>query len=281
MGKKVSLVLEGGGLRGAYTAGCLSWLIDEGIEFEGNYGISTGAVNICAFLMKSKKHLFDFFTKYVADKNSIGLLSFLRSGKIVDYDHLFDDVMASTGFRMEDLNDYPNIARIGLYDLHEGATGFHDVQEMDLAMLKASCSLPILGRIVKKGDHEYLDGGITKMIPIEKAIEDGMEKHLVIATKPLDYVRKPANIFVRFLMKIIYRRCPQIEKDYRVRHLNYRKQVSMIRKMMEEGNALYMCPSKKTNVTRLGGSHEELVELYELGRSDMEANREKIYQLIG
>ena len=48
--EKTGLVLEGGGMRGAYTAGALSWLIDQGIEFDASYGISTGAVHLTNFL---------------------------------------------------------------------------------------------------------------------------------------------------------------------------------------------------------------------------------------
>lgn len=280
MGKKISLVLEGGGMRGAYTAGALSWLIDNGIGFDGNYGISTGAVNLCSFLMGSKKYLFDFFTNYIADKKAIGIGPVLREGHIVSYKWLFDKTMVESGFKMEDLKDLKNTAKVGVYDLSQSKTIFLNVKDMDIQLLKAACTLPILGATVKKDGHEYLDGGITKMIPIEEAIDDGMERHLVIATKPLDYVRKPANIFVRLLMKIVYRKCPQIEKDYRVRHLNYQKQISLIRSLVDKKEAVYMCPSKKTNVTRLGGSTEELIELYELGRSDMEARKEEIFALM-
>ena len=90
---KTSLVLEGGGMRGAYTAGALSWLIDNNIEFDNAYGISTGAVHLCNFLLKDKKNLFDFSTKYITDKNAIGVRSIIRSGHLVDYDYLFNDLM--------------------------------------------------------------------------------------------------------------------------------------------------------------------------------------------
>ncbi len=267
-------------MRGAYTAGCLTWLLDHDIEFDGNYGISTGAVNLCSFLLKSRTHLFRFFTEYIADKKAIGWRPFLREGHIVSYGYLFDKLMVESGFKMDGLKDLTSIAKIGLYDLAESRTAYHEAQGMDREMLKAACTLPILGKVVKKDGHEYLDGGITKMIPIEEAVSDGMERHLIIATKPIDYVRKPANIFVRLLMRIVYHKCPQIEKDYKVRHLNYQKQISLIRDLVDKKEAVYMCPSHKTNVTRLGGSPEELVELFELGKADMEAQKEEIFALL-
>ena len=52
---KTGLVLEGGGMRGAYTAGVLSWLIDQGIEMDYGVGISAGAMNLCSYAMKNKQ----------------------------------------------------------------------------------------------------------------------------------------------------------------------------------------------------------------------------------
>lgn len=266
-------------MRGAYTAGALSWLIDQGIEFDGNYAISTGAIHLTSFLLKDKDFLFNSSTDYLTDKNAIGIKAVLKDGHIVSYDYLLK-LFKEKGLDITRLKDYKNIAEVGLYDLKQGKTLFVDIQNMNMDMLKASCSLPILGKITKIDNHEYLDGGITKMIPIEKAVDDGMEKYLVIATKPIDYIRKPASKIVRLLMKIVYRKCPQIEKDYKVRHLNYQSQINLIKQLVEKKDAIYICPSKKTNVTRLGGSKEELSFLYELGRSDMEDNKEKIFELL-
>lgn len=272
---KKALILEGGGLRGAYTAGVLTWLINEGIEFDGSYGISTGALHLTSFLLKDKDFLYNCSTKYLTDKKAIGFSSVINNGHIVSYDYLMNN-FKEKGLDITKLKDYPNIAKVGLYDLNASKTLYCNIQEMNMDMLKAACSLPILGKITKIGNHEYLDGGITKMIPIEEAINDKMDKYFVIATKPLDYVRKPANIFVRLLMKIFYHKCPQIEKDYKVRHINYQKQISLIKEYVNNKDAIYMCPSKKTKVTRIGGSEEELIDLFNLGISDMENKREEI-----
>ena len=280
MSSKISLVLEGGGMRGAYTAGCLSWLLDQNIRFDSIYGISTGAVNLCAFLMKSKKYLYDFFTQYINDKRAVGIRPLLREGVLVSYDYLFDTVMVNAGFTMDPLKDCPENAKIGIYDLSEGKTSFHRVQDLDLELLKAATTLPILGRPVKRDGHEYLDGGITKMIAIEESMADGNDKHLIIATKPLDYVRKPAKKIVRCLMKHTYSQCPQIEKDYAVRHLNYHRQVDFVKELAEQGKAMYLCPSRKTNVTRISGSTEELIDLYNLAREDMEAGKEELFRFL-
>jgi len=281
MKNKIGLVLEGGGMRGAYTAGCLSWIIDEGLEFNGHYGISTGAIHLSSFLLKNKDYLFDISTKYIADKTSIGFASFFREGRIVSYDHLFNDVLDKQyGFDFDSLRKIKKTAKIGLYDMSLAETKYIDIQEVTREHLKAATSLPLLGKIVKINDKEYLDGGITKMIPIEESVLDGNTRNIIIATKPRSFIRKPAKSFVVWLMKMAYPNCRQIGEDYRIRHINYAKQMSIINDEVETGNAIYMCPSETVKVSRLSGDQETLEYLYELGRKDMEANKEKIYALF-
>lgn len=278
---KTSLVLEGGGLRGAYTAGALSWLIDQGIEFDHAYGISTGAVWLANYLMKSKENLYDYSVEGITDKRIIGLKALLRCGRIVDYDFLFDHIMIEEkGFDIAPLKKCKTKAYVGLYDLGIGKTEYHPIQEMNIQQLKASTSLPIIGKIVIDGGKELLDGGITDMIPISRSIEDGCNRNLIITTKPGDFERKPAKGAVVQLMKMTYPQCLNISEDYRIRHLNYQKQISLIKELVEKKEAVYVYPSRSSNVTRLGGRKEDLDELFALGRSDMEARKEEIFTLL-
>lgn len=282
MGLKTSLVLEGGGMRGAYTAGALSWLIDNGIEFDNAYGISTGAVHLCNYLMKDKKNLFDFSIDYITDKKALYLNAFLRSGHVVDYDYVFDDLLKNKAkYDISPLKNVKTDAQVGVYDLSIGKTTYIKVQDITYEELKASTTLPLLGKIVTEGDRQILDGGITEMIPINKAVEDGCDKHLVITTKPGNYVRKPAKKIVVNLMSLVYKQCPSIGKDYEIRHINYQNQINTIKDLESKKDAVYIYPSKPSNVSRLGGKREDLVALFELGKSDMEDRKSEIFELLG
>ena len=96
--KKISLVLEGGGLRGAYTAGCLSWLIDEGIEFDGAYGISTGAVHLTAFLKKRKDWLQTMTVDYFCNKKYLGFSGLIKERSALAIRHLIKDLKKEIGY---------------------------------------------------------------------------------------------------------------------------------------------------------------------------------------
>lgn len=280
MSKKIALVLEGGGMRGAYTAGCLSWLVDNGIEFDSAYGISTGAVHLTTFLMKDVKMLYHTSTRTINDKGVIGLKPLLKEGAICSYNYLFN-IKLKKELEYDIKNVYTNCdAHYGVYDLSQGKTIYLPLKDMNMNILKACCTLPIIGHIVIEGDHEYLDGGITKMIPIEKAVEDNNTDYLIITTKPLDYIRKPAKDLVVKLMAKVYKKCPTIANDYKNRHLNYQKQIDLIKKIESTGHLFYRYPSQTIDVSRLRGKTEDLIKLYELGRKDMEDNKEAILKII-
>lgn len=282
MNKKVSLVLEGGGMRGAYTAGCLSWLIDKGIDFDYAYGISTGAVHLTSFLMKNKTYLYKMSTEIIADKSLIGLRPLLTEGTFVGYQYMFSHFLKDQlHFDIVNAIGKTNtIAKYGIYSLEKGETIYFELKDMNMELLKAACSLPIIGKPVTFKGHEYLDGGITKMIPIEEALKDDCTDHLVITTKPIDYKRKPAKGIIVDLMKRVYKNCPSISNDYKNRHLNYNKQIEIIEKLEKAGHAVYRYPSEKIKVSRLNGSKEDLKKLYELGFKDMENDQERIFNLL-
>lgn len=281
MVKKLALVLEGGGMRGAYTAGCLSWLLDEGIEFTNAYGISSGAFHLASFLMKNKDYLYDMSTSYIADKAVVGLRSLLRCGRIVDYDYMFSKIVEGK-MHFDIRNVQSNTAGyVGIYSLNKGYTEYMSITKMDNTILKAAASLPIIGKKVPYGDDFLLDGGITEMIPIHPAIKDHCDKFLVITTKPHDYVRKPAKELIVRLMGLFYpQNDHQIAKDYRIRHQNYNQQIKEIEALVNKGDAFYRYPTVNIPVSRLRGDKEDLRKLYELGRSDMEKSRDAIYALL-
>lgn len=279
--KKTSLVLEGGGMRGAFTAGALSWLVDNNVEFDNAYGISTGAVHLCSYLKKSKKDLESFSTVHIADKRVVGLKAFLMCGKIVNYDFLFKDLLPKQlGFSMDALKDNKTDAYIGLYELEEEKTVYHSTKDLSLTELQAACTLPILGGIVKYQGRNLLDGGITDMIPIEQSIKDGCTSNLVISTKPLTYVRKPAKKAIVKLMKLCYPSCDRISKDYEIRHINFKNQIDAIKQEVEKKNALYIYPTIESEVTRLGGTRKQLLELYNHGYKTMEDHKDEILELL-
>lgn len=281
---KIGLVLEGGGMRGAYTAGALSWLIDNNIEFDYGVAISAGAVHLCSYLLKNKDFLFDISTKYMVDKSNVGLNSFLREGRYVGYDYMFNDLLYNQiKYDITPIIEGNTKSELGVYNCKNGEVMFWGKDEFDkeLNFLKATCTLPIAGRIVNYKGFKLLDGGIRCMIPIERSIEVNNDKHFVISTKPKGYVRKEASLFMKIFMFLNYINFPNIYKDYFKRHLRYHQQVDLVENLVKDDKAFFLRPSKKIDVNRFSGEKDQLIELYELGRQDMENNKEEFLKFIG
>ena len=281
---KYGLVLEGGGVRGSFTAGALTWLYDHGVTFDYSVGISSGALYLSLFELGRLDAAKDMACKYAPDPENVGIRALISEGNYVASKHIIrTDILEKSRVDVTPLIEHDVPMDVGVYDLTQGKTIYFPAREIDpeMELIRAACSLPVASSVVDWKGHRLLDGGITKMIPIERALEEGCTKTLVITTKARDYVRKPANLFVRILMKLLYRECPQIEKDYQVRHINYYEQMDLIHKQEEAGNCILVCPSKNIKVSRWKGDPEKCQELFDLGYQDMENRKEEILAFMG
>ena len=281
--EKIGLVLEGGGLRGAYTAGALAWLNDHDITFDYGVGISSGAVYLACYEMKNKQAAHDMAVVYACEPENVGMKALIKEGHYVAYNRIFEvDLKQKSQFSIRQILDEKPNMEVGVYVLEHGGTEFYGPEDMDedCILLLGACALPIASDIIHWKNYHVLDGGITKMIPIERAQEVGCTKFLVITTKPKDYVRKPANGFMKSAMKTVYRQYPQIGKYYAIRHLNYYKQIEIVRGLVEDGNAVHIMPTQSIKVSRFKGDPKNCQALYDLGYSDMEERKEEIYALM-
>ena len=52
--ERTGLVLEGGGMRGIYTAGVLDVFMERGITFDGVIGVSAGVIHGCSYVAGQK-----------------------------------------------------------------------------------------------------------------------------------------------------------------------------------------------------------------------------------
>jgi len=282
--EKFGLVLEGGGVRGAYTAGCLAWLLDHDIKFDYNTGISSGAVYLCCYLVGNKQAMYNMSVHYSVEKETVGIRAIFKEGYYVAYKRIFKhDLLEREHLSLDKIKEDKIDVEVGAYVLEDGKTEFfgRDKLDSELDLLRGTCALPIASAIVEYDGKHLLDGGITKMIPIERAMENGCDKYLVITTKPKDYVRKPGSPIVKFLMKHIYKQYPEVVKDYNVRHLNYYHQVDLINKLVEKKKAVHILPSQTIKVSRFKGDVKSTQALYDLGYADMESRKDEIFAFLG
>ena len=281
--EKIGLVIEGGGLRGAYTAGALCWLLDHDITFDYGVGISIGALYLSAYMSQNKALLKEYSINLAGSKNNVGIVPLLKEGTLVGYDNMFRQVVENDcHIDIDVLNANPVRSEIGVYDLSSCETVWISNDQIDAESLyiKAACTLPMFGRKVHVNGIDYLDGGITTMIPINRSIINNNTKHFVITTKPENYVRKPYSKLVLWLFKVVYRKYPKLAKDIAKRDKAYYDELNKIKDLVNNQEAIHVYPSADSGVTRFSGSIEQLQQLFDLGYNDMEKRKAEIFAFM-
>lgn len=277
---KIGLVLEGGGMRGAYTAGVLHWLLENDLHFDYVVGISSGALYSGMYVLNKKDALRGAAIDVAADPRNVGIKAVLNEGTLVGYNFLFDAVTKSLDYPLETIDKIPGEIEIGVYDIAAEDTVWIDKYQIAKhpKFVQAACTLPIAGRRVKIEGRDYMDGGITTMIPVKRSIEMGCEKHFVVTTKSKDYVRKPQGYWMKKVLDTVYRKFPKLVADFDNRVNVYYEERQLINQLVDEKKAIYMYPSKETGISRYQGSREQFETLFEVGRADCEAMKKEIIE---
>lgn len=276
---QAGLVLEGGGMKGLYTAGVLDFFLDKGIDFSRVYGVSAGACHMCSYLSKQKERARDVCLDYLSTRDYFGVKSLLTTGDLFNVKVCYELIP-------DYLNPYDHAA----FDRYEGkayavvtniATGkpeYLPVRDMkkDITAVQASASLPLVSRNVRIGESLYLDGGLADSIPIRKSIFDGNQKNVVIMTKETGYRREAASAASLALIKLRYLQYPKVYELMKYRHVSYNATLNYLEKQVKNGRAFVLRPSRKGNVGRVERDEEKLMRLYEEGYQDAE----KQYELL-
>ncbi len=281
---KTAIVLEGGGLRGAYTAGVCAWFIENNIEFDLHIGISSGAMHAFSLAMKDVKLLHDSSVDYSVLPNNVGWRAILREGTPVGYNFMFEELLTKRlNMTADRIRSIPSLVEFGVYRLAIQKTIWYNQSDVDdkIKLLQAACTLPIAGRNVKVNDEWFMDGGVTTMIPVERALEHEADKIVVVTTKPSNFVRKDNSPLTQFLLDIIYGKYKILLQDFRKRKDVYNREMDLVRQLEKEGKVVHLQPSKDFGAKRFSATLEQVQNMFDLGKSDCEAKRELILKFLG
>lgn len=271
---EAGLVLEGGGMKGIYTAGVLEYFLEKGLEFSSVYGVSAGACHMCSYLSKQKDRARDIAVDYLDSKYYCGAESLLFTGDLFNVEtcyHLIPDYLSPYDY--EEFLRYPGKAYSVVTNIATGKPEYLQITDMkkDIDMIRASASLPLVSKNVKINGNLYLDGGISDAIPIRKSMKDGNRKNVVIMTKEEGYVRKPTSPSQLALLKVKYLRYPMVAKLMEIRHQRYNKTVDFIYRQKDKGHAFVIRPKQASEVKRIEKDKEKMLALYEEGYRDAAA----------
>lgn len=186
----ISLVLEGGGMRGMFSAGVFEAFMQKELIFPHIVGVSAGACNIVSYMSQQPLRTRRVIQNYVGDKRYCSLSNWLRTRSLFGFDFILKELPQNLlPFDYEAFRKYPGQLYVGTTDVITGKPAWYTQGDMDkdFLPLRASASLPFFAPVVTIGGHKLLDGAIVEPIPISKSIADGYQKFVIVLTRNAGY----------------------------------------------------------------------------------------------
>lgn len=279
---KNGLVLEGGAMRGLFTAGVTDVLMENGIAFDGAVGVSAGAAFGCNYKSGQPGRAIRYNTRFCRDKRYCSVRSLIKTGDMFGAEFCYHEIPDSLDpFDYETYKNSPMEFYAVCTDIITGKPVYHRCDTMDrkeLEWLRASASMPMAARIVEIDGYKLLDGGISDSVPLKFMEDSGYERNVVILTQPRDY-RKDKNKLMP-LLKLSYKKYPELLRTMENRHKMYNSQLEYIRRAEKENRAIVIAPQSKLPVKRVEHDPDVLREVYRQGRLEGKKHLDEIIKFL-
>lgn len=279
---KVGIVVEGGGFRGIYTGGILDYFLEQEWHLPYILGVSMGACNAANYISKQKGRSIDIPYRFMNDPRYISYQNLLLKGSLFGMDFIFHEIPYKYNiYDFEAVRTTPQVFKVGAMDIEAGQSTFFDIKSMSdndtLLAMKASCSLPLISKIVDVNGKKYLDGGLTDSIPVKQAFDDGMDKVIVLLTREEGYVKEKSH---SKLIDLFYHRYPKVSEAVRQRHEKYNQEMDYMKQKIDEGKVLPIYPKHPIQIGRTEKNKEKLRQCYLDGFERAKELHQEIYAFI-
>ncbi len=276
---KTTLILEGGAMRGLYTAGILDVFMENDINADEIYGVSAGALFGLNFKSRQIGRALRYNLKYANEKNYMGLYSLITTGNVMNKDFCFKKLVYELDrLDFETYKNNPIDFYAVVTNLQTGKPEYKKIDDAhkDMEYFRATGSMPFVSRPVEINGNLYLDGAMSDAVPFKKVLETNCEKIIVILTRPSGYrkhrSRLPYNLF--------YGKFPNLVKTAKNFHNEYNETMDLIEKYESENKIIVLRPSKLVKMKRVEKDTNKLQTIYDLGISDCMQKLDKIKEYL-
>lgn len=265
---KTGLIMEGGAMRGMFTAGVMDVLMENGIEFDGAIGVSAGAAFGCNYKSKQIGRVIRYNTQFVQDKRYCSFRNLCKTGNIYSTEFCYGKVPLE--YDPFDFNAYdrdPMDFYVVCTDIETGKAVYHKYEGWEdhgFDWIRASASMPLVSQIVEIDDQKLLDGGIADSVPLRYFQRIGYEKNVIILTQPNGYVKGKNKAIP--LIRAKYRAYPKLIDAMEHRHTVYNQTLHYIAEQECKGTVFVIRPEAPLPVSRTETDPKKLMEAYQIGR---------------
>lgn len=276
----IALVLEGGGMRGMFSAGVFEAFLAQGLTFPYITAVSAGACNILSYMSQQPLRTRQIIEKYVTDKRYFSLRNWLKNGSIFGFDFIFEDLPKQLlPFDYAAYRRYNGILQVATTDIERGQSLWFDQEGIgeDFIPVRASSSMPFVAPIVHFKGHALLDGALLAPIPYERALEAGYDKLIVVLTRNAGYRKKKG--VPKFLLKTVYKDYPKLWEIMEERPALYNRQLEAVEEMERTGRAVIIRPQIPLTIDKFDIKPHKLLALHDHGIGCGLAAMQKICEL--
>ena len=269
---KTGLVLEGGGMRGLFSAGVMDVMMEHGIRFDGIVGVSAGASFGCNYKSHQIGRVLRYNVRFKDDPRYMGLRNLLKTGDLVAAEFSYHELPKYLDvFDFEAYNNDPTEFHVVCTDVLTGDPVYHRLDVMNdegLEWIRASASMPLVSKPVSLDGRLLLDGGISDSIPLRYFQGQGFERNIVILTQPKGFFKKKTKLMPLFHM--FMRKYPAIVEAMARRHLMYNNELSYLEEQEQLGNILLIYPQDTLPIGRTEQDETKMRHIYAMGREKAE-----------
>lgn len=279
---KTGLVLEGGAMRGLFTAGVIDVLMENNIKFSGAIGVSAGAAFGCNYKSGQIGRVIRYSKRFANNKKYASLWSLLTTGDYFGAEYAYHfipnklDIVDFETFRNNPMEFWAVATNVG-----SGKAVYRQLNTLDyeeLEFVRASASMPLISNIVKLNGQRLLDGGVADSIPLAFFQKQGYQRNVVVLTQPKGYRKHPNKLMP--LMHLQLHRHPKMLKALAERHIMYNKEVDLVLQEERKGNVFVLQPQIKLTIGHTSHNPKKMQETYEHGRKVATEELEKLKQFL-
>jgi predicted patatin/cPLA2 family phospholipase len=279
---KKGLIMEGGAMRGMFTAGVIDVMMENGIEYDGAVGVSAGAVFGCNYKSRQPGRAIRFNVAYCNKPNYAGFRSWVHTGNVYGEQMCYHDIPDRLDpFDFEEYRRNPMEFYVVATDIRHGTAVYKRLTRVDragLLWLRASASIPLASRIVRVDGYELLDGGIGDSVPLSFLEGKGYERNVVVLTRPRGYVKRQTRMMPA--AKLVLRDYPKMIEAMESRHLRYNDNIAYVQKREESGDVFVIRPPRAIETGSVEHSRQRLLDAYRMGRETMTGQLDALKEFL-